>query len=507
MGSAVPTYPIYRRAAAKFTHGRSTTKQSNTGERNFSMWSDDPESPSVYINRETKHKYRPHNKAEHDFVYNDFPRRALLKGGEGSGKSVAGIIKDLERLRRGMSGIMGSPDFVHFRKSLWPEFRRWCPPTALVKKHRYRLEPEWSPTQPFELVFTSGATLLCGGFDRPGSWEGPNVSFAHFDEARNHPTPAMIKVMDGRCRIPGPNGELPQWWLTTTPRKSLMSGSPDGDTFHWLYTMFGPWGDPTKPDPFADFKSESLVLTLRLDENRENLSEGFVDQRRQSLTENEASMLVDAEWTEEETNQRFLPVMAWWDKCAESLPTLGRREPMVIALDAATGRVSTASDCFGIVGVTRHPQQRDRVAVRLIAEWHAKAGGIIHFMGTEEDPGPERFLRDTVKQYNVVCVVYDQHQLVSLAQRVEVEEGVWFDSFGQVEKRLKADKSLLDHIIDRTVAHEGENHQRLRDHIDAADRKVDEVGSRFRIVKGGRGPVDLAVCLSMASWQCLELNI
>lgn len=493
----------FRIVSANFTRGRIAEK-TNTAQK-FSTWSDDPDVPSRYVNRETGNPYAPHNQQERDFVFRDTPRRALLKGGEGSGKSVAGIIKDLERLRRGMSGIMGSPDFVHFRKSLWPEFRRWCPPLSLVPKHRYRLSSEWSPTQPFELVFTSGATLLCGGFDRPGSWEGPNVSFAHFDEARNHPTPAMIKVLDGRCRIPGPNGEPPQWWLTTTPRKSLMSGSPDGDQYHWLYIMFGPWHDATKPDPFADFKSAALVITLRLDENAHNLSEGFVDERKQSLTDNESSILVDAEWTEEETNQRFLPVMAWWDKCKEDLPILGSREPMVIALDAATGRVSSASDCFGILGVTRHPRDRNRVAVRLKAEWHARAGGIIHFIGTDDDPGPETFLRRILREYNVICVTYDQHQLVSLAQRVEIEEGVWFDSFGQVEKRLRSDKALLDRIIDRTIAHDGD--EVLRAHIDAADRKVDEAGSRFRIVKGGRGPVDLAVCLSMAAWQCLELNL
>lgn len=494
--------PAYQRVAARLARDLLPSTGANDGSFKRSMWFEDS---AIYVNRETGHRYQPHNADEALFISNDFPRRYLLKGGEGSGKSVAGVIKDLERLRRGMSGIMGSPDFIHFRKSLWAEFCRWCPVNAVIPKHRYRLAPDWEPTQPFKLVFTNGAWLLCGGFDRPGSWEGPNVNFCHFDEARHHPTAAMIKVIDGRCRIPGPRGELPQWWLTTTPRKSLMSGSPEGDQYHWLYVMFGPWHDKSKPDPYADFKASSKVITLRLDENASNLAEGYVDNRKQSLTDNESSILVDAEWTEEETNQKFLPFINLWDRCREDIPPLGNREPMVIALDAATGRASSASDCFGILGVTRHPKDRNRVAVRFAEEWHASSGHQIDFIGTKEDPGPETFLRDALKQYNVYCVVFDPHQLISLAQRLEVEEGVWFDQFGQVEKRLKADKSLLDKIIDKTVAHDGNT--KLRNHIDNADRKVDEVGSRFRIVKGGRGPVDLAVCLSMSTWQCLDLNL
>src|ERR1051326_236667 len=60
--------------------------------------------------------YKPHNQAEYEFVYTDGPRRVLLKGGLGSGKSTAGIIKVLHRLRRGCNGAMLSTDFPHLRK-------------------------------------------------------------------------------------------------------------------------------------------------------------------------------------------------------------------------------------------------------------------------------------------------------------------------------------------------------------------------------------------------------
>lgn len=467
---------------------------------------------AVYVNRDTGRRYRPHNNAERDFVLGDRPRRYLLKGGEGSGKSVAGIIKDLERLRRGMSGIMGSPDFVHFRKSLWKEFQRWCPPNALVAKHRYRLQLDWAPQQPFELIFEDvgygHGTLLCGGFDKPGSWEGPNVNFAHFDEARHHPGPQMAKVLDGRCRIPGPGGIPPQWWITTTPRKSRLSLSPEDMEHHWLFEMFGPWqGSAGEEDPFAAFKANAAVLTLRLIENAPNLAEGYAEERRNSLREKEARVLADAEWEDEEDTERFLPNMYWWDQCERPLPALTPNDRVVLALDAAIGRKSSASDCFGVVAVSRLPGSNPReglVAIRFAQKWQAKAGEKIDFQGTEQHPGPERVVRHLIHNTNVKCIVYDQYQLADMMNRIEKEERVWCAAFSQQSDRLIADKGLLDLITARRVAQDG--HPDLRAHIDNADRKVDADGSRFRLVQG-RGKIDLAVCSSMGAAQCLELNL
>lgn len=463
---------------------------------------------AVYVNRESKHRYRPHNLAERRFIVSDSPRRFLVKGGEGSGKSVAGIVKSLERLRRGMSGIMGSPDFVHFRKSLWKEFQRWCPPNALVPKHRYRLQLDWAPQQPFELVFEDAGfgqgTLLCGGFERPGSWEGPNISFAHFDEARHHPGPAMAKVLDGRCRITGPSGEPPQWWITTTPRKSRLALSPEDMEHHWLFEMFGPWEKTDEEDPFAAFKHSSEVITLRLMENAANLAEGFAEERRNSLKEKEARVLADAEWEDDDDTERFLPNMLWWDACEERIPTLQPTDRLIVALDAAIGRKSSASDCFGLVAVSRHPYQRSKIAIRVTEKWQARPGEKIDFQGTEAYPGPERVLRKLIQDYNVKCVVYDQYQLADMMGRVEREERVWCQAFSQQADRLKADKGLFDLITQKNIAQDGNSD--LRQHIDNADRKVDGDGSKFRLIQG-RGKIDLAVCSSMGAAQCLELNL
>ena len=72
-----------------------------------------PPWPEVYINRDTKKVYKPHHDLEREIVYTDTPKRILVKGSEGSGKSVSGIIKALERIRRGCSGCLISPVLDH----------------------------------------------------------------------------------------------------------------------------------------------------------------------------------------------------------------------------------------------------------------------------------------------------------------------------------------------------------------------------------------------------------
>jgi hypothetical protein len=88
--------------------------------------------PDEYTSRRTGQTYRLKNPQVRQFIYDDSPRYMLLKGGEGGGKSAAGVIKDLNRLRRGCSGIMISTDLEHFKKSIWPTFREWCPWNCVV---------------------------------------------------------------------------------------------------------------------------------------------------------------------------------------------------------------------------------------------------------------------------------------------------------------------------------------------------------------------------------------
>lgn len=496
----------------------------------------EPDWPREYRNAKTLTVYEPHHEAEAKAVFSDQPLNLLLKGGEGGGKSCAGIVKTLERLRRGMSGIMISPDLPHFKRSLWPEFSLWCPWDQVVPEHRYRSKFSWEPRAPFSLAFRNGVTLMCGGIDDPGAWEGPNVSFAFFDEARRKKSPDALKVLTGRVRIPGPNGEPPQLFITTTPRK------------HWLHEYYGPLkcrcescderfehyantqaGQnylnlctsvlPICPhcssrnyrtdDEHGEFKLKALVVTLLTVENEPNLQEGFADDRALTLTSAEARVLLEAEWEDIEASEPFLPNMLLWDACREDLPPLGPREPLVVALDAATGRKASASDCFGMVGVTRYPdsaRHSDSVAVRYVQKWQATAGKIIDFQGTDTNPGPERVLRTLAEKYNIIMAPYDPTQLHDMATRLLRERIAWMFPFPQQSLRVTADTDLLNLVIHSRIAHDG--NKELRDHISNADRKTDAMGKRLRIVKREESlKVDLAVCLSMACYQSLRLNL
>lgn len=481
------------------------------GESFVSSW------PKEYRNRETGKVYSPHHQGETDFVFQDGPwRYGLAKGGEGGGKSVAGIVKTLERLKRGMSGIMVSPDLPHFKRSLWPEFRRWCPWDQVIAKHQYRGLFDWEPQQPFQLAFKTGAILYCGGMDDPSGWEGPNVSFAHVDEARRKKTADVLKVLDGRVRITGPGGEIPQLYFTTTPRK------------HWLFDYFGPAkfkckdcgkqfeidpgnrllqvscpecdGQAETEDKRFSFKAKAFVITLLTKDNQANLSAGFVEDRASSLTEAEARILLQAEWEDEEDTERFLPNISLWDNCKGVLPPLTENDPLVIVLDAGV-----SSDNFALVAVSPNPARWEDIAVRIAIKWEPPAGGKIDFKGTEQKPGPELILRQLCKTRNVVQVCFDPYQLHDFCTRLGNEHIAWFDEFSQQSARLEADNDLLGLIMQRRITHEGNND--LRDHINNADRKVDSESRKLRIVKREKDlKVDLAVALSMACHRLTELR-
>jgi len=492
----------------------------------------EPRWPTVYRNSETGKVYKPHNPQEEKVCFSDTPLNVAVLGGEGGGKSVLGIIKDLERLRRGMSGVMMSPDFEHFKRSLWPEFRRWCPWDRVTEHHRYYQELDRMPARPFQLVFNNDvgtqSVLMCGGAyeSDPGAWEGPNINFAHMDEMRRHRSPAILKVISGRVRIPGPHGEPPQLWITTTPRK------------HWLYDYFGPlvcrcsdcdteyeWNleihtSPVCPechstsytteDPFQAFKLQSAVLRLYTKDNEMNLYKGFTEQRALSLSAKEARVLLEAAWEDTEEDSHFLPSMELWQRLRDdNMPPLSPTDPLVLGVDAGKGRYNSQADCFAIVGVTRHwdkDKRRNHVAVRYVRTWTAGSGRSIDFQGTPDNPGPELELRRLCKQYNVLQIAYDPYQLHDMMTRLQKEHVAWTSEVGQIKERLQADSDLLQIIIESRIVHSGQ--KILAEHLRNADKHVDDSGSKCRIVKREeKRKIDAAVALSMAVYRCLSLNI
>lgn len=436
--------------------------------------------PAEYYNRDSGKSYQPHSDDEARFVFEDTPRYGLLKGGEGAGKSVAGIIKTLNRLRRQQNGIMTSPDLPHFKKSLWPEFQRWCPKEIVIPEQRYRLNREWTPHEAFALVFINGAVLLCGGIEKPGTWEGPNVHFAHIDEGR-HADAEALKVLDGRCRLPG--DVPPQLWITTTPKKN------------WLFEYFGLL---VEGDKYANFKQNSLVITLPVELNRANLADGYIENRRNSLTETEARVRMDAEWEDESDSEKFVNIV-WWDACREQLSALTRSEPGILALDAPKGseNPSMLADSFAAVLATRHPHRREDVAVRYCGIWQPEPGKLMDYEPIEQE------IYRLAAEFSLVEVCYDSYQLADLANRLR-KRSINAKEFNQQKPRLIADKQLQTMIVARRIAHDG--NPLLRQHIDNADI-IKHGDEGIRIVKRAQSlKVDGAVALSMATNRSLYYN-
>lgn len=455
--------------------------------------------PSVYVNRETGRAYSPHTEEEARFVYLDNPPFPIVTGGEGSGKSVAGAIFTLNRIKWGMSGIVVSPTLPHFASSTWPELRRWIPWEFVAGPDQYMQEETWTPSQQFHLVFDLPGQphLILGGLvDNRGKaikWEGPNVGFCWFDEARRAPNADGLKVLIGRARIPGPKGEKPQVALTTT------GGSP------WLTERYGPLlrdSDGNVNDPHAGFKVKTLVVQLLTRDNLHNLSADYVDNRGSVLSEAEKQIyLGDDPWGVISSNP-FLEDIVLWDRLIEALPPLGVKEPVVLALDA-----SVSGDSFGVGGVSRHPARPGEIAVRFAREWKPEPGKKLDY---DAPGGPFEYMRELCKTYNVICIVYDPYQMHYAATTFAKQGFAWFLEFGQGNKRLESDADLLTMITQKNISHDG-THTALREHLRNADKKLytlENGEKKIRIIKRQEGlKIDLAVCISMASYQCLQLNL
>lgn len=448
--------------------------------------------PLRYYNRKENRYYEPHHDLEQRVVMSDTPRYLLIKGGEGSGKSVAGIIKVLNRLRRGCDGIMVSPDLPHFRKSLWTEFQLWCPEGVVYRDEQYKLAPTWKPSQGFELHFYNEigtiSTLYCGGIDDPTGWHGPNVNFAELDEAHRHPDAEALKTIDGRLRSQSSIAP-PQVWITSTPKKN------------WLYDYFG--DVDTKKysllDPLKKFKDKAALITLRTKDNEKNTFAGYAEERRLTLNEKEARVLLDAEWEDMADSKPFIPNMFVWDKCKDdNAPDPSVHNPLIVALDAASKH-----DSFGLIAVSAHPAKPGSLLVQSAHTWNPEncpkeyideATGALDFRIIRRE------IKDLIRDWNIIKIVYDKTELNLMAQ--DLSDFVAIEPFSQQTLRAIADKQLLDLILERRVYHRGE--KELRAHLFNADAKtVEEKG--LRIVKRDNNlKIDLAVCLSMASYSIME---
>jgi len=198
--------------------------------------------------------------------------------------------------------------------------------------------------------------------------------------------------------------------------------------------------------------------------------------------------------------------LAWWDACKEDVPALDHRTPVVMAVDASVSHDSTAA-CL----VSRHPdpQRRNKeTMIRKVRAWYPSPGEKIDLTTTLE-----ACILDWSERYNIVCLVYDKYQLHKMMMDIRKEGIVRVREFGQQVDRSVADRQILDQILTRMIAHDG--NQELREHVDAAATKITG-DNKMRFVKAsdqkdaqGRTakPIDLLVCASMGNHECLRLNL
>lgn len=197
------------------------------------------------------------------------------------------------------------------------------------------------------------------------------------------------------------------------------------------------------------------------------------------------------EWVTSES--AFIDAL-WWDNCAEPLPPIEERTPQILVIDAGV-----SSDCFGVLAITRHDK---RYALRNPKAFIPPKGGKLDFTGVNS---PDEYLRDYVKRWNVLELVYDPYQLHSLMGTYRQQRVVRTYDFSQGTDRLLADKALRDAIMDRTLMHDG--HPDLRSHILNANAKTEGNDSKLRLVKRSDSlKIDLAVCASMGLYRARHVR-
>ncbi len=218
-------------------------------------------------------------------------------------------------------------------------------------------------------------------------------------------------------------------------------------------------------------------------------------------TPNEFNRIHKNEWAT--SGDAFVPP-EWWDARRVDMPPLDAKEPLVLALDAGV-----SDDCFGMVGVTRHNNgQVDFVRVRYARKWDAPKNGKIIYSNPEDKNDretPEGEVRWLCREYNVICVAFDEYQLHDFCSRLRLEGIAYFKIFQQGKARAIADKSLYDAIKGCNIEHGGD--AALTEHVKNAN-KVEQGENKLRLVKRSAAlKIDLAVSLSMAHAMARKFNL
>jgi phage terminase large subunit-like protein len=298
--------------------------------------------------------------------------------------------------------------------------------------------------------------------------------------------------------------------------ESYAGFSEESDLLYSLYDLGVKQGHMLWPDKLYDVTDgEPSPLELYVNEEASMLclwntvprcpwqTKAYYRTEEQILPPNQFQRIHRNQWVT--SSETFVP-MAWVYACLrtnDEWPAINaKRQPMIIAMDAAT-----SNDNFALFMGCRHPTRPDEILTIYAKKWApSKHTGKIDFVGTEDKPGPEMVLRDLIKRFNVIQVCYDPYQLHSLSTSLKQEGLAWFKSFNQGTDRLIADSGLRDLIRDRRFWHR--NEPDLIEHLGNANAKIDDQDSKIRIVKrADRLKIDLAVAASMCCHELLRLNL
>lgn len=250
----------------------------------------------------------------------------------------------------------------------------------------------------------------------------------------------------------------------------------------------------------------------------------YYNQERGTLSDTEFDRVHRNQWVSPKSV--FVPP-GWVDACYKSLdamPKFDPDDPLVGALDAGT-----TSDNFGILLVSIHNQyekverERDaettnqqtgdgerlrrRVIPRFVKKFVPPSDGKLDFRE------PEQYIREMAERYNVALWIYDPYQLHNLCTTLDRDGVGYFEVMSQNYGglRAKADKQLYDIIKngDLWLLEGDPDIADLAQHIKNAAKKRE--GEGIRIQKRSDNElapkIDLAVCLSMATYGALDLNI
>jgi phage terminase large subunit-like protein len=223
----------------------------------------------------------------------------------------------------------------------------------------------------------------------------------------------------------------------------------------------------------------------------------------------------------------------WWDRLHDpAIPPLygpnGEPDmtPVVIAADG-----SVSGDCTALAIVSRDKRHEGQVWFRGGKVWTPQGGPLDYSVTIK--PQLRQWLTGhihpfyekcdshsklaelgpciPVKPLNVVQVPYDLYQLHDMMTELKNEGAAWCYSFSQSGERNKADKQLYDLIKDQRI-HWGPDTtagNEMGDHLTNCAAKIPPgENTRMHIVKKAeKAKIDYAVCLSMASHECLRLNL